>query len=121
MRVTANGEGVRYSSARTHKGAPDASFDASYRPTGPIEPAAPGSLAHWLTERYCLYAAGGSRIWRGEIHHTPWPLQPADAKISLNTMSQAAGIDLPTAPPLLHFARLLDVRLWAPAEVTLSR
>jgi uncharacterized protein YqjF (DUF2071 family) len=119
MHVSASGEAVRYSSGRTHAGAPDAAFDARYGPTGPVALAAPGSLEHWLTERYCLYAgARDGRLWRGEIHHAPWPLQPAHAQISLNTMSQAARIELSTAPPLLHFARRLDVRLWAPSRLT---
>jgi uncharacterized protein YqjF (DUF2071 family) len=117
MRVAARGDAVRYSSARTHAGAGEATFDAQYGPTGPVERAAPGTLAHWLTERYCLYASGGGRLWRGDIHHAPWPLQPAHATISLNTMAHAAGIHLPDTAPLLHFARRLDVRVWAPGRV----
>ena len=30
----------------------------------------PGTLVHWLTERYCLYAVTrGGRLQRAEIHH----------------------------------------------------
>ena len=48
--------GIRYSSRRTHKGAPEADFRAVYRPTGPVYRAAPDSLEQWLMERYCLYS-----------------------------------------------------------------
>src|SRR5919106_2999587 len=69
---------VHYGSARVHKGAAAADFDASYRPIGAIYHAARDTLDHWLTERYSLYAADGAdRVVYGEIHHAPWPLQAA--------------------------------------------
>jgi len=37
--------------------------------------------------------------------------------VMLNTMAQAAGITLPGTPPLVHFARALDVRAWTAVEV----
>lgn len=117
MHVRADGDVMRYSSARAHRGAPDASFDARYGPSGPVTLAAPGSLEHWLTERYCLYAGSGDRLWRADVHHRPWPLQPAWAQISHNTMAHAAGLDLPTEAPLLHFAKRLDVRAWRPRRL----
>jgi len=72
----------------------------------------PGSLEHWLTERYCLYTTTGRSTFRAEIHHVPWPLQDAEAEIEANTMAAAAGITLPDVPPLLHFSRKLEVRVW---------
>jgi len=42
----------------------------------------------------------------------PWPLQDAEAEIEANTMAAAAGITLPDVPPLLHFSRKLEVRVW---------
>jgi hypothetical protein len=111
-------QGEDYCSVRAHKGAPPAEFRAHYRPTGAPIQARPGSLEHWLTERYALYAASPQgRLWRGNIHHRPWPLQPAEAEISRNTMAQAHGIHLPDTAPLLHFARRLDVIVWALEEI----
>jgi len=87
-------------------------FAASYGPTGPVEEARPGTLVHFLTERYCLYARapdGGLR--RLEIHHQPWPLQPASAEITRNDLLAPHGLAVSGAP-LLHFARRLDVVMW---------
>jgi hypothetical protein len=107
------GEAIDYSSRRTHREAPAAEFRARYEPCGPVTLAERGSLAHWLTERYCLYTLDRqARVMRGEIHHAPWPLQAAKAEIATNTMASAAGITLPAEPPVLHFARRLDVTLW---------
>lgn len=114
-----SGHGTLYQSKRTHRGAPPANFRASYRPTGPVYRAAPGSLEHWLTERYCLYAANRhGRLWRGEVHHRPWPLQPAEVELAHNSMGEQLGLMLPATPTLLHFARRLDVASWAPEAVT---
>jgi hypothetical protein len=108
---------VTYSSVRTHRNAPPAEFAATYTPTGEVYRAQPGDLDHWLTERYCLYAASpAGRLSRGEIHHSPWPLQPAACDTTVNTMTHQLGITLPPAPPLLHFAKQLDVVAWLPTS-----
>ncbi len=114
MTCRADGDAIEYSSRRTHHGAAAAEFRARYGPTGPVTLAEPGSLTHWLTERYCLYTTDKQkRVLRAEVHHDPWPLQPARAEIATNTMTSAAGITLPNEPPLLHFARRVDVVIWS--------
>lgn len=89
-----------------------AEFRGRYRPAGPVELRAPGSLEHWLTERYCLYTFSGGSVYRSEIHHPQWPLQDAEAVIQTNSMAAAAGIELPSAIPLLHFSKKLHVLIW---------
>jgi uncharacterized protein YqjF (DUF2071 family) len=113
MRCSAAGEGIEYRTERHDpRGAP-AVFAAHYEPFGPAAAPAPGSLADWLTARYCLYTSDSAgRLLRGEIHHLPWPLQAARADIRANSMAEAAGIRLPETAPLLHFARRLDVVVW---------
>jgi uncharacterized protein YqjF (DUF2071 family) len=112
------GDHVRYSSQRTHRGAPPAELQADYHPIGRVSYAPAGTLAHWLTERYCLYAADGrGRVWRGDIHHAHWPLQTAEATVHVNTMTQQIRLRLPDTPPLLHFARHQDVVAWLPERV----
>jgi uncharacterized protein YqjF (DUF2071 family) len=86
-------------------------FAARYRPEGPAAEARPGSLEHFLTERYCLYAQAPDGLRRLEIHHQPWPLQPASAEITRNELLTPHGLSVAGAP-LLHFARRLDVVMW---------
>jgi uncharacterized protein YqjF (DUF2071 family) len=77
--------------------------------------AIPGTLEHWLIERYCLYTVRDGRPDRLEIDHDPWPLQRAHARIERNDVPAAAGIGLaPDSPDLVHFAARLDVRAWPP-------
>ena len=74
--ATARG-GVDYTSRRDGHGAP-AEFVGSYGPVGdPFTPAR-GTLEYFLAERYCLYQLNRrGRPYRLDIHHPPWPLQPA--------------------------------------------
>src|SRR4029450_10376318 len=93
-----------YRCPRTPRGPAPAEFSAAYRPIGPIMTWAPGTLAHWLTERYCLYAVTrGGRLGRGEIHHPGGPLQCAEVDIRLNSMTDGLGIPLPSSDPVVHF------------------
>ena len=113
MVAQVEGDNITYSSTRTHRNAPAAEFAATYRPTGPVSYPKVGTIDNWLTARYCLYTVDPrQRVFRGEIHHLPWPLQPAEATVTKNMMAQAAGISLPDQPPLLHFSKRLDVLIW---------
>jgi uncharacterized protein YqjF (DUF2071 family) len=113
MRLAQRGGWIHYTSYRIHAGAPPAEFDGRYRPAGPVYASQPGTLEAWLTERYCLYTVGPKgEVYRGEIHHARWPLQPAEAEITANTVALPLGLRLPETPPILHFARSLKTWEW---------
>jgi uncharacterized protein len=107
---------IRYESQRKDRSGSAASLRARYRAIGDVFPAQPGSIEHFLAERYCLYTADGkARIIRCEIHHPPWALQMAEAELQENTMAAAAGITIAELKPeLLHFSRRQEVVVWAP-------
>jgi uncharacterized protein len=100
---------LRYESRRRR--GEGAALRVGYRPIGEVIDADPNSLAYFLTERYCLYAEDAGRLKRAEIHHQPWPLQPAEAEIGENTMPPS-GIELLDEAPLLHFSARQDVVIW---------
>ncbi len=113
MRCEVRDGWFHYESRRTHRQAEPADFRARYRPIEMISPSKPGSLESWLTDRYCLYAEDRKkRLYRGEIHHAPWPLQRAEAEFPTNRMTQSLGIQLPEVPPHLLFAKRLEVVAW---------
>ncbi|MFN7960699.1 MAG: DUF2071 domain-containing protein [Thermoanaerobaculia bacterium] len=95
-----------------------AQFRARYRPTSEDYRAARGTLEHWLTERYCLYAqAPDGCLWRNEVHHIPWPLQRAEAEIEQNSMLECHGLAVSGPPAWLHFSRRIDVVVWGGERV----
>jgi uncharacterized protein YqjF (DUF2071 family) len=108
---------ANYRSTRTE---PPAGIDfvARYEPSGTVYEAKPGSLEHWLTERYCLYAQTPSgRLLRTEVHHRPWPLEPAKVHIERNHLTEPHGFQLQGAPTLTHFSRRIEVVNWRPELV----
>jgi uncharacterized protein YqjF (DUF2071 family) len=109
MSVSGDEHGISYESHRYHS---DAELRARYTAGGRVELRPPGTLEHWLTERYCLYTVANGSVYRAEIHHVQWSLQDAEAEIERNTMAPATGIQLPDTKPLLHFSRKLDVLIW---------
>lgn len=115
MSVESDGDRIGYRSVRT--GDEGVRLRASYAPEGPVRTAESDTLEHWLTERYCLYSVKNGTLYRGEIHHDPWPLQEAEVVVGENTMAEPAGLTLDGPPPLVHFARQLDVVAWLPRAV----
>ncbi len=112
MRID-SGERTCYTSERTHRGAVAGRLEAEYRPISAVTAAQPGTVEHWLTERYCLFSCDANgQIWRGEIHHCPWPLQSAVASIRENTLGALISVKLNRAPSLVHYAERLDVVAW---------
>jgi hypothetical protein len=105
--IERRGERLLYECVRSE----DKAFSGGYRGLGAPTPPAAGSLEHFLVERYCLYAGYGGRLFRAEIHHRPWPLEPAEASIDLNTMPPD-GVDVDAAP-VTHFSGRQDVVIWS--------
>jgi uncharacterized protein YqjF (DUF2071 family) len=104
---------VEYTSRRLLTGR-QVRFKARYRGRGEVAgPSRAGTLEHFMTERYCLFTRYAGKVRVGHIHHLPWPLQAAEAEISLNELPAAHGIALPDRPPVLHFARELHVYIWS--------
>jgi uncharacterized protein len=100
---------IHYSSARRDAIRPFV-FGATCEPVGMAFEPESGTLEHFLTERYCLYAADESGLYRAEIHHPPWRILSAEVSIDLNTMPPD-GLEL-DGEPLCHVAERQDVVIW---------
>lgn len=102
---------INYALNRTDK--PRAELEASWT-IGEARPESePGSLAFFLTERYCLYAKDSSeQLYRSRIHHAPWPLQNAELNSLRSTMIESHALPTPEGEPLLHYAEALAVEIW---------
>lgn len=83
----------------------------------------PGSLDHFLTERYAMFAADrAGRIWEGRIWHHPWPLRNAELIELEDTLLRASGIEIDRAEqPVLHHCDELQAEAWPLTLVATDR
>ncbi len=103
---------VRYRSERLWPGPLPGSCDLAYRAEGTPSPAVPGSLEHFLAERYILYAQGRRGMCLGRVHHTPYPLQSASLLDLDENLIAASGIARPATAPLAHYASEVQVEVF---------
>jgi hypothetical protein len=89
------------------------SFAARFRVAGRPFAARPGSLEHFLTERFCLYTSDGGRLYRAELHHPPWALRPAVAEIEQSTLAPIAL----EHEPLVLYSESQDLLVWSLEEI----
>lgn len=116
MSLRREGDVMDYGVQRLTPNSP--SLHCRWRALEALPPPRRGDLAHFLTERYCLYAVkrerGGSlALHRGRIAHSPWPLRQAELLSMADSLVRAAGIDIDRSiAPVLYHADQLDVRAW---------
>jgi uncharacterized protein len=115
MKAESGGDEIRYRSIR-RQSPRGADFSARYRSTGPVS-SNKTDLEKFVTERYCLYVVRSGIIHRIQIHHLPWPLQPAEAFFEKNSMAQVHGIELPGEKPTIQFSRFLEVYIFSPERI----
>jgi uncharacterized protein YqjF (DUF2071 family) len=113
----ADARSILYAGARRWSETLTASYLIRGAASGPVEPAQLGTLEHFLVERYLLYAQAHGRMFRGQVHHRPYPLQPAELVSLDETLLAAAGIERPSQPALAHYAAGVDVEVFRLREM----
>lgn len=111
---------IDFHSQRTDDRGPlPANAHLQYAPIeGPTFHAAPGTIEHFLLERYILYTVDENRqLHRARVHHQPYPVQKAETALIDETMLWAAGIKRPEQPSLRHYAREVNVKVYALEKV----
>jgi uncharacterized protein YqjF (DUF2071 family) len=111
MTTLVEGERVHYLSSRR-----GASFAATYEPCGAAAHAEPGSLEHFLVERYRLFSERRGRLITALVEHERWPLQPASVRIEVNRMAPA-GLPF-RGHAIVHFSASVDARISVPQSLS---
>jgi uncharacterized protein YqjF (DUF2071 family) len=103
---------IDYRSERIGGGPKPADCRVRYRTAGRPAPAAPGTLDHFLVERYYLYSRHRETLYRGQVHHPPYSLQGAEVVALEESLIAAAGLTRPDVPPLIHYAPGVQVQVY---------
>jgi len=106
---------IDFNTCRTDaRGKLPANAHVRYRPLeGAVRPAAPGSLEHFLVERYILYSVDSDhQLHRARVHHQPYPVQRVDVLGLEETLIWAAGIRRAERFDLRHYAREVNVKVY---------
>jgi len=111
------GQEVSCEARRVWPGPLPAACSMRYGPAGAMAPAVPGTLEHFLIERYVLYGASRGRLYRARVHHPRYPVQAATVDGLEETFSRAAGVSLmgPALPSL--YAREVEVEVFPPVRL----
>lgn len=79
----------------------------------PAGQALPGTLEHFLIERYILYAANAEGdLYSGRVYHTPYPVREARITALEQTLLNAAGIAPPAPPCHIAFSDGVSVEIF---------
>lgn len=117
MELDHRGSSIRYSSRRVMPGPVPADLSARWTIGDELGAAQPGTLEHFLCERYFLYARRGDRLLRGQVHHTPYPLRSATLESLSQSLLPAAGFPVRGAPMNVLYSPGVDVEVFPLTEV----
>jgi uncharacterized protein YqjF (DUF2071 family) len=112
---------ILYAGTRRWPGPLPASYAVRATPEGPVTTASPGTLEHFLVERYILYTDWKSQLYQGRVHHIPYPLQSAKILSLDETLLSAEGITRPDVAPIAHFSGGVDVDVFPLTRVVAKR
>ncbi|HWB12320.1 MAG TPA: DUF2071 domain-containing protein [Pirellulales bacterium] len=111
MSLKKTGNVIRYEGRRRAEPA-GSCVEARVMTHSPLSTAAAGTLEHFLVERYFLYAAGEGRLWRGQVHHRPYLVQPADLLHIEESLLATNGIRPNESPCHVLYSPRVDVEVF---------
>ena len=104
---------LRYTSQRRSSVSPVPTTNIECLPGGSGSRVSPGTLDHFLIERYLLYARAGKHLCQGQVHHSPYFVQTAGIMNLEENLIAATGLLRPSEKPLVHWATGVDVEIFS--------
>ena len=119
MKMTQSGSEIDYFTQRAGSGP---IHKVRYQIGEPLGPSQPGTLEHFLLERYLLFVKRGEQVFVGQVHHTPHPVQKAHVLDVHDELIAAAGLPVVSGPPeFAHYSPGVDVELFPLANAFAPR
>ena len=73
----------------------------------------PGSLEHFLIERYIMYVQKGDELLCGHVHHVPYPLREAKVTFAEQTFLSDLGLHCDRPPDHVLFSEGVSVEVFS--------
>lgn len=119
-RMTLTREPDGWISYRSERGWPPpvpATCAVRCRPHGALATSTPGTLQHFLVERYFLYTHARGQLLRGQVHHPAYSVQPAEVTGLDESLLSASGLARPDVAPMALFSPGVDVEVFGLTRV----
>jgi len=108
---------IRYQSRR----ASGVRHDVSFRVGTEESISQPGTLDHFLFERYLLFVERHGEVHVGQVHHDPYRVRTAEIDELDDDLARAAGVDLLAGmPDLAHYCDGVDVEVFGIQPATIE-
>lgn len=117
MELEEDGASRSYRSTRAWPGPTPATLEARFTIGEDLGAARPGTLEDFLCERYLLYSEKGGALYRGQVHHTPYPLTRARLDHLDECLLKAAGVEVAEPPVSVLASPGVDVDVFSIEEV----
>ena len=89
---------IYYKSRRKKSDQPESSF--TYPLAKSPAPAIPGTLEHFLVERYLLFSSGrNGELYTGQVNHSPYLIEPMPAATFTSELFPLNNFEAPQNPP----------------------
>lgn len=97
-------------------------LEVRYRPGETTSAPSPeGSLDRFLIERYYLFVRRRGSIYRGQVHHVPYPLREVTVASVEDSLASAAGFPSPGPPfTLFHYSPGVNVEIFPLSRIAAS-
>lgn len=114
--TTSKADGViDFSTTRAKTGA---KLTARFKPGEHLGASKPDTLEHFLLERYYLFTKWRGAIWKGHVHHVPYPAQRCELLSLDESLTTAAGLPAHDATPAtVHYSAGVEVEVFGPNRV----
>jgi uncharacterized protein YqjF (DUF2071 family) len=114
MRLSNAGAVLTYTCFRCWPRPAGVRSEVSVETGAPFQPGELRDLDHFLTARWVLFSAAGSRSRYARAEHQPWPLRRARLLHIDDRLLAAAGLPPAVGDPLVHYSDGVSVRIGRP-------
>ena len=111
-RGSRSGRGIHIN-YQMHRWRTNEKHSVRYRVGRELGPSSPGTIEHFLLERYLLFVAHKGKLQVGQVHHAPYPACEVNDLHCHDELAAAAGISgLGNEPDLAHYSHGVDVEIF---------